>query len=87
MVTRRFGGGQSTVAPEIRTSSAHFGCSAATKAANSWGVLPTGSEPCSARRDRISWLPTMAVISEARRASTGAGSHAGPMMPFHSATS
>ena len=78
---------QSTVAPEMRTSSAHFGCSAATKAANSWGVLPTGSEPCSASRDRMSGLPTMATISEPRRATTGAGSPAGPMMPFHSATS
>ena len=36
-------GAQSTVAPEMRTSSATLGSSAAKKAANSPGVLPTGS--------------------------------------------
>ena len=36
-------GAQSTDAPEMRTSSATLGNSAAKKAANSSGVLPTGS--------------------------------------------
>ena len=41
--TRRPPGAQSTDAPERRTSSATLGSSAAKKAANSPGVLPTGS--------------------------------------------
>jgi hypothetical protein len=68
----------------VLTSSAHFGCSAATKAAISWGVLPTRCEPRSPRRDRISWLPTMTMISEASRATTGAGSPAGSKLPIRS---
>ncbi len=36
-------GVQSTEAPEMRTSSATLGSSAAKKVANAWGVLPTGS--------------------------------------------
>ncbi len=37
------GNSQSTDAPEMRTSSASLGSSAAKRAANASGVLPTGS--------------------------------------------
>ena len=45
---------QSELTPERRTSSAQRGISAARKAANTSGVLPTGSLPCWANFSRSS---------------------------------
>ncbi len=60
---QRAGGPQSTLAPEIRTISAHFGSSAAMKRANSSGVLPTGSAPRSAYFSLISGCCSTFAIS------------------------
>ena len=74
-------GAQSTVAPEMRTSSATLGSSAAKKAANSSGVPPTGSKPSCSNRSRVGPARRAAATSRAIRATAGAGVPAGANRP------
>ena len=76
----------SDLAPLCFTSRAHLSRSAAMKSRNSAGVLPTGSEPSSTMRLRMSGASSAFRGSARSRPTTLAGSAADRITPYQPTT-